>query len=215
MRTHLFFAPVAVVVLASLAACRDGGTTAPETEFPGVSAVRIPNASSPFVPHLGTVFDCGGGLLCRTGPGTPVVSTTGDQLTVAQWTTVSGEASLRCVDKGTQYVLHLSDLVPKGVYTIWNFIFVDGALAGAGPLGLPDGSENVFRASAAGEGQLSLIVAGGTPTAFGGPMPDCALTDLSGSTLIAAYHMDGNTWGSSPGPASTQAFHAVARVVGD
>lgn len=213
MRSYPYLGSVALCLVGALTACTDK-VTAPEAELPGVSAARVPNASAQFVPHLGTVFDCGGGLLCRTGPGTPVVSTSGDQLTMAEWTTVTGQASLRCLNKGTQYVLHLSNLVPRGVYTIWNFFFVDGAFAGGGPLGLPDGSENIFRASASGEGQLSLIVEGGTPTPLGAPMPECVLADAIGTLLIAAYHMDGDTWDSGPGPASTQAFHAAAVVAG-
>lgn len=209
-------------------ACADQATApdrTAEADLLSPSAAYAP-ARSDFVPHLGTVRDCANlavpldpaaldpaALLCRTGPGTPVVDTDGQQLTLGQWIMVNGRLSIKCVAEGTLYTAHLSNLTPRGVYTAWNFVFVNGAFVAGGPLGTGDGSQNGFRASAAGEGQLSLIVPEGTAFPNGTPMPACG--DLSSVTIIAAYHMDGQTHGPGPGPLTTQAFHAVSSVALD
>lgn len=125
----------------------------------------------------------------------PLTDPSGAQLTWGQWSPIEGRVAVQCIEHGTHVTVHVKNAIPNAVYTIWLLPF--------GPLGAADGSENVFRTSTAGEGQISVI--DGDPT--------CALTavPVGGSVLIIpAYHMDNQSHGAGPGPASTQAFHAIA-----
>lgn len=111
----------------------------------------------------------------------------------------TGKARIICVDKGTLYVVHLTGLVPKRVYTLWGF-----TATGRGALGAADGSENFFTSSASGEGQLSLLVPPGGRASFTGVWPECALTSRSPAPraffLILDGHTDNQTHGGVPFP---------------
>jgi hypothetical protein len=118
----------------------------------------------------------------------------------------AGVVTARCVEGGTLYALHFTGLNPKAVYTVWGIVFTGGPNGIAvGSLGQPDGSQNVFRASAAGAAQFSLFVPGGGQTSFGllgvpgfdtGSWPACMLGE---GLLIVDGHTDGLTRGGVPG----------------
>src|SRR5439155_20005338 len=92
----------------------------------------------------------------------PILAPDGHHVTLGEWLKASGKASVKCVNKGTHVVVELSGLIPKGTYTIWYVSFdKDGNFTGVGSLGLNDGSQNHFVASASGEGQLSAIMPSG------------------------------------------------------
>jgi len=95
-------------------------------------------------------------------------------------------------------VAHFTGLLPKGVYTMW-VVPLDntGNPIGEGSLGKSDGSQNSFRASASGEGQVSVLARGGALSEFG-QIPGC-FTDAN-FLLVLAYHIDGQTHGGEPGP---------------
>src|SRR5262249_7496779 len=67
-----------------------------------------------------------------TSPGTPlfearqhnpILAPDGHQVTLAEFNAVSGYVSVQCLNGGTHVTVHLANLIPKGVYTIWNLVF--------------------------------------------------------------------------------------------
>lgn len=160
--------------------------------------------------------------------GTDVDTVDGDlgQLTWEQFSAVEGDIDVTCVRKGTHVSLHLRNLVPKGLYTAWSVVFAEDEhgrgfiddrnlgvavqnLAGYGPLGSADGSENAFRASRSGEGQVTTIQPGG-PLGVSGTIEACALDEFEWHVIVG-LHLDGQTHGShfddleNPGAAVEQA----------
>lgn len=147
----------------------------------------------------------------------PIIAPDGHQVTLGEFNAFEGTAQIKCLPAGTQVTLHLSNLIPKGVYTIWTLTFqppgFDGTLAslmanltGLGSLGMDDGSANTFVASASGEGHITRIVPAGNLSAFGS-INSCALTDEFEVHFVGAYHIDGNTYGPTPGPDGTFIEH--------
>jgi hypothetical protein len=145
--------------------------------------------------------------------GTDVDAVDGDlgQLTWKQFSAVEGYIDVTCVRKGTHVSLHMRNLVSKGLYTAWSVVFAEDEngrgfiddrdlsvaiqnLDGFGPLGPSDGSENAFRASRSGEGQVTTIQPGG-PLGVSGSIDSCAL-DESEWHVIVGLHLDGQTHGS-------------------
>ena len=105
--------------------------------------------------------------------------------------------------------LHLSRLIPRGVYTIWNVVFKEPGfeptfanLIGLGALGVPSGTQNVFRASASGEGAVSAITEAGA-LSMKGSIGACAPNDEFEWHVVGAYHLDGQSHGASLGPDGT------------
>jgi hypothetical protein len=150
------------------------------------------------------------------------------QLTWERFAAVEGRIRVKCLTEGTHVSMHLRNLVPNGVYTAWTVLFGppgfdggtrligepggEGALGnvvGFGPLGPADGSENAFRASASGEGQVSTIQPGG-PLGAAGAVEQCALEEFEWHVIVG-LHLDGRTHGrlfddpESPGSAVEQA----------
>ena len=113
--------------------------------------------------------------------------------TLGEWLAASGTADLTC--DGTKGTLRaeFQNLVPEGLYTMWNF-FAGQQLAKFHtydlPVGAPDGSESVFVADAKGnavyEVSFEPCLQGTTPQLMAG--------------LAIAYHSDGETHGYEPGP---------------
>lgn len=143
---------------------------------------------------------------------TAVVAPDGHQVTLGEFNRVSGDAKVKCINKGTHVVIHLQGLIPNGVYTVWTVIFkspgFDGTLTnviGVGALGPVDGSGNSFTASADGTASLSAITPGGSLSAFGS-VGNCLSTEYE-IQLWGAYHMDGLTHGATPGNDATWVQH--------
>jgi hypothetical protein len=139
----------------------------------------------------------------------PILSTDGHQLTLVEFNAPQGSAAVKCVNEGTHAVLHLTGLVPNAVYTVWLLAFrapgfdpTFANLIGLGALGPADGSANVMLTDASGEGAVSAIASAG-PLSIFGSVPACAPTGLYEFHLVAAYHIDGQTHGSTPGPDGT------------
>jgi hypothetical protein len=139
----------------------------------------------------------------------PILAPDGRQVTLAEFNAVEGYVSAQCLNRGTHVTLHLRHLIGKGVYTIWNLVFkapgfepTFANLIGLGAIGSPSGSQNVFRASAAGEGDVSAMTAAGPLSVFGS-IGACALTDSFEWHLVGAYHIDGQSHGPSLGPDGT------------
>jgi len=149
------------------------------------------------------------------------------QLTWGQYKDVEGRIRLKCIKKGTHVSMHLSGLVPKGLYTAWVVAFekpgfnaeeraLGPALAnlvGSAPLGDNDGGENVFRASASGKAQVAAI---DEPAKFTGPgfidpgtSKQCLLDHFE-VHFIGALHLDNETHGPDPRPYGVEHFGFIA-----
>ena len=135
-------------------------------------------------------------------PPFPIYTPDGDLVTLSEYMAVEGSASVKCIPEGTHVVVHMTGLIPKGLYTVWMVAFhtpgAPLASAGVGALGTSDGSQNIFRASSAGTGSISGIAPGG-PLSFRGTIANCALTDEAELHVVGAYHIDQTTWGPAPG----------------
>ncbi len=141
--------------------------------------------------------------------GNPILAPDGHQVTLAEFNAVDGYASVQCVARGTLATLHLTNLIPRGVYTIWNVVFKDPGfdptfanLIGLGAIGSPAGTQNEFRASASGEGTVSAITPPGSLSALGS-IGACAPRDQFEWHLVGAYHIDGQSHGPTLGPDGT------------
>lgn len=129
----------------------------------------------------------------------PILAPDGHHVTWGEYSQMSGRAALRCGPKGTHVVIQLSGLIPKGVYTLWVFVFDEnGKRLGAGALGAPDGSESGFIASASGRGTLAAHHPEGTLSAI--PYDVGCLLDEVVVHLVVAYHLDGLVYGPFPAP---------------
>lgn len=141
----------------------------------------------------------------------PILAPDGHHVTLGEWKAAEGTATVKCINRGTHSVLHFSGLIPKGVYTVWLFVFANGGPptppTAVGALGNSDPSddtfENSFTASESGEGQLSLIQQEGVLSANNGPIAACWLDTYPAVRLTLAYHIDGQTSGPVPGPTNT------------
>lgn len=142
----------------------------------------------------------------------PILAPDGHHVTLGEFNEVTGTSKVKCLPQGTQVNLHLKNLIPNGVYTIWSLTFqspgFDGTLSsfvnltGQGALASNDGSANTFTASASGEGQITRIVPSGDLSVFG-TLASCILTDEFEVHFVGVYHIDGMTYGAIPGPAGT------------
>ena len=139
----------------------------------------------------------------------PILAPDGHQVTLAEFNAVSGYVSVQCLNDGTHVTVHLANLIPQGVYTIWNLVFkapgFDPSFAnliGLGAIGASTGAQNVFRASASGEGVVSATTPAGPLSVFG-EIGACAPVDLFEWHVVGVYHIDGQSHGSSTGPAGT------------
>src|SRR6185369_10563486 len=127
----------------------------------------------------------------------PILAPDGHQVTLGEWVTVSGRASAKCINKGTHVVVEMSGLIRNGVYTIWYVSFDQaGNFTGVGSLGLNDGSQNHFVATANGDGEVSATIPAG-PLSLEGTATGCELSHPV--VLLGVYHLDGATHGPEPG----------------
>lgn len=141
----------------------------------------------------------------------------GSRITWAEWSKVKGQLDVACTEDGTKITLRLTGLIPNGVYTVWNVTFKAPGFTGEfdgpglpsnvkafGPVGINDGSESKFVASASGEGTITAIT---PPGALGtvGEIGACALIDELEWHVVGLYHSDGNTHGPERGPDGTHA----------
>ena len=135
----------------------------------------------------------------------PVTAPDGHQITLAEWTKARGTAQVQCVAGGTQVTLHLTGLIPKGVYTIWVGVFTSPGMTpnfanyiAEGALGAPNGSQNKIVAGSDGSADLSVLHPFGQLGEGFGPSLNCLLDEFE-FILAGAYHPDGKTHGVYPG----------------
>lgn len=117
--------------------------------------------------------------------------------TLGEWLAATGTAIYRCDDDVGTVQAQFDDLVPNGLYTMWYYFvpranldpfrFVDL------PLGALDGSDSRFTADADGQATYRAVFS---------PCLQLSGRQL-GAFLGIAWHSDGKTYGSLPGPMST------------
>jgi hypothetical protein len=130
--------------------------------------------------------------------------------TLEQWIAAIGTGTYIERDGNATINLTFRDLVPNGTYSIWshqvtmppNFSYTYS------PLGAPDGSQNGFRADAAGNATFSLDFAA-LPPSTNLSFPDYVAMYVTKTAPVTAnitwtlipviYHSDGQTHGPVPG----------------
>ncbi|GAC1476856.1 MAG: hypothetical protein NVS1B4_18490 [Gemmatimonadaceae bacterium] len=156
-------------------------------------------------------------LVYESRKGNALRAPDGHQLTLGEFLMAKGTASLECEKNGTEAEVHVSGLVPNGVYTIWTvtwkspgFDGTDKNLIGVGSLGPRNGSQNAFRATANGKGEVEAVIPAG-PLSMFGSVGACVLTSEFETHIVGVYHMDGKSYGPDLGPDGTLAeqFGAV------
>ncbi|MGH7968421.1 MAG: hypothetical protein ACREIC_06790, partial [Limisphaerales bacterium] len=126
-------------------------------------------ATSPNTP-MGSFFCIG-----LNEPILPILTPSGQPVTLAEYMQATGTASAKCDNKGAHVVMHLAGLIPHGLYTAWFLRFdSNGGLIAEGSLGAPDGSQNLFSVSSDGTAELSVFQPTG-PLSMFGSVNGCAL----------------------------------------
>lgn len=176
------------------------------------AAGEMPEAPDEFV-YAASVFSGDGSLVEIRAPD-------GHHLTLQEWLAASGKATIQCFGDGARYEFEFHGLIPDGVYTIWQHLMSehvapDERVAPAGT------ARPVASGSLAGDGRFeeATIVASDTGAATikvdspSGPMSmigergGCPLRDHPTVFLILNYHIDGETYGPTPGPDDFDAGH--------
>lgn len=124
--------------------------------------------------------------------------------TMAQWLAATGSGTYTVDGDQADLNLTFTNLVPNGTYTIWcsrltlppNVNVVDK------PCGAADGSQNMFKTDAQGNGTFSLKM----PTVE-------ASTKETVSLLALAYHSDGKTYGAAPGDFGLNSHIQMAFII--
>ena len=124
----------------------------------------------------------------------PILDPSGKQVNLRDWMQARGEATARCLRRGTQYKFEFKGLIPNGVYTIWHFLD-----SGQGALATTSFTEvdNVFKVSKSGTANLTVLAEPG-PMSFFGEMPACSLTQSSHELFVVLYHIDNQYCGPFP-----------------
>lgn len=154
-------------------------------------------------------------------PANPITAPDGHHVTWGEWSDVEGRTWVTCNGSGTKFTILLEDLIPNGVYTIWNVTFeapgfqgffditedltaTTDNLVGIGAAGPPDGRLSSFRASATGTAKVEITTPPGDLSVVGS-LADCAPTGEFEWHLVGLYHSDGRTHGPILGPPGTMA----------
>jgi hypothetical protein len=152
-----------------------------------------------------------------SGPLVPIMAPDGHHITLQEWTTAQGNALVTCDGNSTHFKLEFTGLIPDGKYTLWNAIFKKhqepsdalnfmADLIGLGALA--DENDNIIIASATGEASFEISLERSSLSMFGS-RPDCAITEVPGFAIVVDYHIDGNTYGSTPGPDDKEVGHLL------
>ncbi len=151
----------------------------------------------------------------QNGPMNPVTDLYGTQMTLGQFSNVTGKLTAKCSASGTSIKLNLNGLIPNAYYSVFISVFhfpgyADDAsinLIGQGVLGdyIDTSTKNDFRASATGTATVLVNQKQG-PLSIFGDTPECLVSDNNEEYLVTGvYHIDGLTHGLTMGPAGTYA----------
>lgn len=170
-----------------MSAC--GGATAPPVQEPD-AFVRNASYDHVMADEQGMIWSI------RVEPPLAVLRPDGQQVTKTEWDAFESafgystcDSALE-TDRSGKVKVEARGLLPNAVYTVWQFEFDETRI----PLGSNDGTENKLVTSAEGSGVLEVQTA------------NCDV-----NRLILAYHIDGQTYSTIPGPDATWVAHAVIR----
>lgn len=153
-----------------------------------VNAQGIKTTNSPDLLFAKNVFDPPLGLL------TEITNPNGRQLTLAEWSTATGQALTRCNGPSATVALDLSGLVPGGTYSFWlNFLRVRRV-----PGDPINPATDLIRILPLGSGTTNVAVAdaqGGLRATV--THASCILTDAATVVMPVIYHIRGNTFGAA------------------
>ena len=138
----------------------------------------------------------------------PILDANGLPVTRGQWDNAEGVAEIYCDGETTYFEFEFSGLLPNGVYTLWVGTMNGTQITGTGAMGDRSGSDNVLDVDGAGNGSISIVMEAGS-LSVSGSIPSCVLTSHVDVVLILDYHIDGMTYGSSPGPDFTEVGHLL------
>jgi hypothetical protein len=205
------FVLTVVLVAVAVVRCAGGG---PFPADAGAPAAPIRNTTIVHVPFFvrggdGQPPAAASSPLFEVRKSNPIVAPGGRRITLAEFNAVEGSASVQCVANGTRVTLRLTHLIPRGVYTIWNIVFKEPGfeptfanVIGLGAIGSSDGTGNVLRASASGEGAITATTPSG-PLSVMGTIGACAPSDQFEWHVVGSYHIDGRSHGPALGPDGT------------
>ena len=204
---------IAATFMFLLSSCSKDEVTAPSGNAGSQDAPAIrPNtawlseASSTIVHLPGLVVDAFGNqpsnpgtILYNPFTGSTIGVINGNMITYGDYLRVNGQADVRCGNNGTQLTLHMHDLFPNATYTVWIETYQSPGYEGSfdnrigiGAFGKSNGTNNKFKASASGEGQLSVTLPDGALSQFGS-VSNCLISDEYEYHIIGVY-------GSAYGP---------------
>lgn len=190
--------------------------------------------TAPIQPHIRNLMDVDGNLAgdssspldsttpvyrINSDPPDPVLGPDGHHFTLGEWQQVAGTAQIERMPDGTQLTIDVTGLVPNGVYTVWGAYFDDPPFnfdpflpnfpdnIGLGAVGTNDGSDARFDADDNGTATFSVLMPPG-PLSMSGDAPLWALDGVSNFALVTMYHIDGQTYGTVPGPNHVGHFFA-------
>lgn len=120
-------------------------------------------------------------------------------MTLGQWESARGQATLVCHDGREVVQSQFRHLIPGGVYSLFVVHFAVQGVGRFTPLGAADGSDNSFVANPAGHGATVITTA------------PCLTSSAEGVVLV--WHSDGQTHGPSIGtPGVTSHNQLIFRV---
>lgn len=110
--------------------------------------------------------------------------------TLGSWLAATGTGTYTVDSDNATMNLSFQKLVANGTYTVWcsRLTFPPNVKVVDMPCGKEDGSENVFKADATGNGTFNLTLKALEPS-----------TKETASVIALAYHSNGKTYGANPG----------------
>jgi hypothetical protein len=144
-------------------------------------------------------------------PREAIIAPDGHHITLEEWLEAGGVGHITRTPQGTELSLELTGLVPGGVYTVWGFYFTDPPFnfapfintqidsVASGAIGAADGSESRLDADENGTATYVATIPPG-PLSISGEAPAWALDGYSSLAVVGVYDIDGQTYGTVPGP---------------
>ena len=138
----------------------------------------------------------------------PILDPDGLPVTLGKWDNAEGVAEIYCDGETSYFEFEFSGLLPNGAYTLWVAPMNGTQILGTGAMGDPSGSDNALNVNGAGNASIAIVMDSGT-LSVSGSIPSCVLTSQVDIVLILDYHIDGMTYGGSPGPDHTDVGHIL------
>jgi hypothetical protein len=189
----------------------------------GAEQYSLPHFSYTFIRMMRVndeIRDSNGAMVSETTPpetplyefrkGNPLLGPGGQcHITLGEFKQVAGSIAVKCTKAGTRVAIHMTGLIPHGVYTIW-IAKPDPANPAKPPeqfgaLGSEDGATgNSITADGNGEAYISATNPGGKLSGAG-TIGACWLQDEPMVQVAGVYHIDGQAHGATAGPDGTYA----------